>query len=145
MAFQLTNIARDIVEDAAVDRIYVPTDWLAAEGLPNCKRLADPPNRVAWPRWRLGSSRWPSLTTTPPWPDSRRRRSRLAWSVATARSVYREIGGKVLARGPRAWDSRAGTYKLEKTLWLGVAAAQAVASRAPRAAARDARLFRRAM
>ena len=34
IAFQLTNIARDVQEDAAVDRIYLPADWLAEAGIP---------------------------------------------------------------------------------------------------------------
>ncbi|HRD47671.1 MAG TPA: phytoene/squalene synthase family protein, partial [Caulobacter sp.] len=34
LAFQLTNIARDIVEDAQNDRFYLPADWLAAAGVP---------------------------------------------------------------------------------------------------------------
>jgi phytoene synthase len=32
IAMQLTNIARDIGEDARAGRLYVPTDWIAASG-----------------------------------------------------------------------------------------------------------------
>ena len=32
-AMQLTNIARDVGEDARLGRVYLPADWLAAEGL----------------------------------------------------------------------------------------------------------------
>ena len=30
MSFQLNNIARDVVEDAANGRRYIPDDWLAS-------------------------------------------------------------------------------------------------------------------
>ncbi len=33
LAMQLTNIARDVGEDARAGRLYLPTDWLAAEGI----------------------------------------------------------------------------------------------------------------
>lgn len=33
IALQTVNIARDIAVDAALDRVYVPTDWLLQEGL----------------------------------------------------------------------------------------------------------------
>jgi phytoene synthase len=33
VAMQLTNIARDVGEDARAGRIYLPLDWLAAEGI----------------------------------------------------------------------------------------------------------------
>jgi phytoene synthase len=33
MAMQLTNIARDVGEDARMGRVYLPLDWLAAEGI----------------------------------------------------------------------------------------------------------------
>ena len=33
MAFQLTNIARDVVENAANNRVNLPSEWLQAEGI----------------------------------------------------------------------------------------------------------------
>jgi 15-cis-phytoene synthase/lycopene beta-cyclase len=33
IALQYVNIARDIATDAAIDRVYIPTDWLKAESL----------------------------------------------------------------------------------------------------------------
>ncbi len=41
MAFQLTNIARDIVEDAGIGRCYLPADWLDEMAIP-ADRLTDP-------------------------------------------------------------------------------------------------------
>ncbi len=42
IAMQLTNIARDIGEDARAGRIYLPLDWLAAAGVDPDRLLADP-------------------------------------------------------------------------------------------------------
>ncbi len=42
VAMQLTNIARDVGEDAAEGRLYLPRDWFAEEGLIPEEFLADP-------------------------------------------------------------------------------------------------------
>lgn len=117
LAFQLTNIARDIVEDAENGRVYLPADWLARAGVPETA-VAAPEHRaaVADLAWRLvetaepyyASARW-GLRGLP---------FRSAWAVAAARGVYREIGVKVVARGAAAWDERVSTSTLEK---LGLA------------------------
>lgn len=44
LAFQLTNIARDIVEDAENGRCYLPAQWLAEEGM-TAREIADPAKR----------------------------------------------------------------------------------------------------
>ena len=113
LAFQLTNIARDIVEDARNGRIYLPADWLAQAGIPE-NAVASPEHRaaVADLARRLvetaepyyASARW-GLRGLP---------FRSAWAVAAARGVYREIGVKVVARGPAAWDARVSTSSAEK-------------------------------
>ena len=143
MAFQLTNIARDVVEDAAIGRIYLPAEWLAAEGLPADATLAEPCHRAALARvaQRL-------VQTAEPYYDAAMGGLaalplRSAWSIATARSVYRAIGRKVQARGPAAWDTRARTNRAEKLAWVATAAAQALASRARPPQARGAGLFQR--
>ena len=41
-AMQLTNIARDVGEDARMGRLYLPLDWVAAAGLDPDRFLADP-------------------------------------------------------------------------------------------------------
>ena len=143
MAFQLTNIARDVVEDAAIGRVYLPAEWLAAEGLPSDARLAEPHHRAALARvaQRLVEAAEPyydsAMSGLPALP------LRSAWSIATARCVYRAIGRKVQHRGPAAWDSRARTTGMEKLGWVVAAAAQAVASRTNAPAPRDSRLFQR--
>lgn len=42
VAMQLTNIARDVGEDARRGRLYLPRDWMRAEGLDPDAWLADP-------------------------------------------------------------------------------------------------------
>ena len=42
MAMQLTNIARDVGEDACAGRLYLPLDWLEEEGVDPDAWLADP-------------------------------------------------------------------------------------------------------
>ncbi len=113
MGFQLTNIARDIVEDAAVGRCYLPAEWLAELGIPR-DQLAAPHYRqrlaviarrlvdLAEPFYLSAEAGLASL----PW--------RSAWAVATASGVYREIGMKVRAAGAQAWDTRQSTSKAEK-------------------------------
>ena len=47
LAFQLTNIARDVVEDAANGRVYLPAAWLAEAGVPPRPRSPRPKHRAA--------------------------------------------------------------------------------------------------
>ncbi|PVZ20050.1 MULTISPECIES: 15-cis-phytoene synthase CrtB [unclassified Pseudomonas] len=134
LAFQLTNIARDIVEDAALGRCYVPAQWLHEAGI-DPERIADPANRpalatlatrlvdTAEPYYESAQAGLPAL----PW--------RCAWAIATARGVYREIGMKVKQAGPRAWDRRQGTSKLEKLGLLCQGLGQALSARVARQAA----------
>ncbi|WP_439136797.1 15-cis-phytoene synthase [Roseicyclus sp.] len=42
VAMQLTNIARDVGEDARAGRLYLPTDWLDEAGIDVAAFLADP-------------------------------------------------------------------------------------------------------
>ena len=105
LAFQLTNIARDIVEDAGNGRVYLPAAWLAEMGVPD-DAVADPAHReaigvlgrrlVAAAEPYYASARW-GLRDLP---------TRSAWAIAMARGVYRQIGLEVSKLGPRAWDKR---------------------------------------
>jgi phytoene synthase len=115
LAFQLTNIARDIVEDARNDRVYLPAAWLAEAGLPEGEIAASAhrPAVAALARRLVetaepyyASARW-GLRGLP---------FRSAWAVAAARGVYRQIGVAVVARGTRAWDSRTSTSKAAKVM-----------------------------
>lgn len=140
LAFQLTNIARDIVPDARVGRIYLPADWLAEEGIAR-DAVAAPENRdrVARLAHRLVAAAEPYYASARIGIDALPRRS--AWAVATALGVYREIGMRVVAAGPKAWDERVSTSKSDKLGHVARAAATAFRPRRARATARDATLW----
>lgn len=115
LAFQLTNIARDIVEDAGNDRVYLPAAWLAEAGVPQ-DGVADPAYRgaIAGLARRLVEAAEPYYASAR-W-GLRGLSFRSAWAVAAANRVYREIGVAVVARGEKAWDSRTSTSKMTKIL-----------------------------
>ncbi len=113
LAFQLTNIARDIVDDAKVGRLYLPRDWLAEVGIP-VEAILAPEHRaalhgVAQRLLRVAEAYYASsavgLAELP---------LRCRWAVATARTVYQAIGREVERRGPHAWDTRVSTSKAQK-------------------------------
>jgi len=130
LAFQLNNIARDVVEDVANGRCYLPEDWLAAAGLDR-NTFAAPPNRgaLATVVARLvdeaeryeASSRYgtPAL----PW--------RSAWAVLAAADIYGGIGRRVRSDGAGALDRRVTTSRSEKLA--------AVARTLPQAISRSSR------
>jgi phytoene synthase len=113
LAFQLTNIARDVMEDAGIGRVYLPTRWLAEEGVPvedigSARRRAavfDVTRRLLDEADRYYESAVVGLSSLP---------FRSAWAVATAKEVYQDIGRVIRARGAGAWDRRAATSKARK-------------------------------
>jgi phytoene synthase len=123
IAFQLANIARDLVEDHGVDRVYLPADWMAAHGvspgtLPgNRPALALMAARLAElvagyeASARVGAARLPF-------------RSR--WAVLSAANIYGAIARRVVTRGEAAWDSRTVVHKPSKLAFLIKALAQAL-------------------
>jgi len=128
LAFQLTNIARDIVEDAQAGRCYLPEQWLIEEGL-TLGNFANPDHRQALSRVAARlvdyadpyyQSAYQGLSALP---------LRSAWAVATARRVYREIGRRVKRAGAGAWQQRLSTSKQEKLLMLAAAAGDVAISR----------------
>ncbi|WP_420226745.1 15-cis-phytoene synthase CrtB [Pigmentiphaga litoralis] len=142
LAFQLTNIARDIVDDAAVGRCYVPSDWLRDAGIP-LDRVGDPAYRaqLAPLGARLVDEAEPYYASA--LEGVKVLPGRSAWSIATARGVYRDIGVKVKALGARAWDKRVSTSKADKLRLLSGAAVTALRLRGQTPAARPAHLWAR--
>lgn len=128
LAFQLTNIARDIVDDARIGRCYLPAQWLREAGVPQ--------DEVAHPRHRAALAHMAArlVEHAEPYYDSAAigiaaLPLRSAWAIATARNVYRQIGIVVKRRGARAWDERAGTGKATKLRLLALGGLQALSSR----------------
>jgi phytoene synthase len=105
LAFQLANIARDLCEDDAAGRCYLPLEWLAEADIPPgehmkpqyraalvelvARMLAIADAHEAAARWAAG-----------------RLPFRQRWAVLTAANIYGAIGRKVRALGPHAWDHR---------------------------------------
>lgn len=142
LAFQLTNIARDIIEDARVGRCYLPAQWLA-EAKIDPQALAAPKSREA-----LAAIAQRLVAEAEPYYASARQGLaglplRSAWAIASAHGVYREIGVKVSAAGAHAWDSRQGTSDLEKAGLLLKGAGLALTSRFATLTPRPAGLWQR--
>ncbi len=142
LAFQLTNIARDIVDDFHNGRCYLPAQWLREAGIPQGE-IALPRHRVALARVaaRLVDHAEPYYASAMDGIGALPLRS--AWAIATARNVYRQIGIEVKARGPRAWDERVGTSKATKLLLLVKGGVEALLSRLRRARPRPGGLWQR--
>ena len=140
LGFQLTNIARDIVDDAAIGRVYLPAEWLATEGVAATpEAVADPANRPAVARCAARL-----VEEAEPYYDSARYGIaflpfRAAWAIAAARRIYRHIGLEVTKRGARAWDTRVGTSGTRKLVCAAQALGDAIVSRFTRQAAGPAR------
>jgi phytoene synthase len=118
LAFQLTNISRDVIEDAEGGRVYLPADWLAEAGIdPTPEAVADPANRAT-----VHAVTRRLLDVAEPYYDSARNGLRglpfrSSMAIAAARGVYREIGRKVARGGPGVWKQRVSVGKAMK-LWL---------------------------
>ncbi|WPO98034.1 15-cis-phytoene synthase CrtB [Pseudomonas sp. HR96] len=142
IAFQLTNIARDIVEDAQAGRCYLPRQWLhelhiapeqVAEGA-NREALAVLSRRLvalAEPYYMSASAGIARLPL------------RSAWAVGTARNVYRQIGVRVDKLGAQAWDARVSTSKADKLRLVLQGGISALSARGVDWPPRDPQLFQR--
>ncbi len=126
IAFQLANIARDIVPDAQAGRCYIPARWLAELGL-NEADLAHSLNRkgLAVLAARLVDLAGPYRHSARIGAARLAPRSRLA--VLAADGIYGAIGEMVVRRGTHAWDERLRVGSLGKLFHL-VSAALRVAS-----------------
>ena len=125
-AMQLTNIARDVLTDVGLGRVYLPHDWLAEEGL-KPEDVGDPANRAALVRvverllaaadgyYESGES---GLHYLP---------MRASLAAGAARFIYAEIGRLVRERGVMAWDTRA-VVTLRRKLVLVIKAVHVVCS-----------------
>jgi phytoene synthase len=127
IAFQLSNIARDIREDLDAGRCYLPLSWFEEFGIGR-STLFKPENAQALTTMvgrlveqvgvheesaRQGVSKLPF-------------RSRVA--VLSALRIYGAIGRRVGALGSAAWDERVTVGKMRKLSFVVPSFAQAVAA-----------------
>jgi phytoene synthase len=129
-AMQLTNIARDILDDARLDRVYIPDDWfpegkalgpkelLNAQARPVMVELAQKLVARAEVYYQQGEKGLNDLPLA------------ASLAVGAARWIYAEIGYKVIAQGPRAWDKRVW-IPLPKKLMLAAKALLKLAATLP--------------
>lgn len=130
LAMQLTNIARDVGEDARAGRVYLPLDWLRDEGVTDLRVASSGQRRcvarlltharVLYARSEAGVSVLP-LDCRP--------------GIFAARYIYDGIGGQVAKAGFDSVTQRARTSGRQKLGWLGLSilrsGAAAVLPRAP--------------
>ena len=115
LAFQLTNIARDVIDDARAGRVFVPQDLLLKHGAPiDADALAQ---RENWPAAHaaaielldIAEGYYRSART-----GIRDLPFRCAWAITAALKVYREIGEVLRKNGPEAWEGRVGASSARK-------------------------------
>ena len=120
LAFQITNICRDIAEDAANGRVYLPADRLAEAGLsPDPKVVASAVGSAA-----LFAVAREMLELADRYYGSAREGVRFlpfraAVAIAAARGIYREIGRRIVRQGPTAL---AGRVKVPTLVMLALVA-----------------------
>lgn len=124
LAFQLANIARDLSEDDAVGRCYLPIEWLVEIDVPPGEAL-----RPAY-RERLGMLGRRLADRAGRYEESARHGTpalplRAAWAVLAAAGIYGDIAREVAKRGAHAWDRRVVVSKSAKLGWVAKAAWQA--------------------
>ena len=140
VAMQLTNIARDVGEDARAGRLFLPLDWMAEAGIDRDAFLADPQPtqavRVVVRRLLREADRlyWRAEAGVRALPLGARP------GILAARHVYAGIGGALRRGGLDSITRRARTTGLRKAGLLGLSLAQAGATALlPRSAVLHAR------
>lgn len=113
IAFQLTNIARDLVEDHAAGRCYLPASWLAEEGV-DADDYGAPQNRPALARLAARLITLAEAHEVSALHGAPMLGRRAAAAVIAAQRIYGGIGRAVVRRGERAWDRRVATSTAAK-------------------------------
>ncbi len=125
IAFQLANIARDLAEDAAAGRCYLPAEWLAEMDIPPGEELK-PPYRDRLARLAARLADRAEAHEASARHGAGKLPFRAAWAVLAAAGIYGDIAREVRARGSRAWDRRVITSKAAKLGWIARAGWQAI-------------------
>lgn len=116
VAMQLTNIARDVIEDMERDRIYLPAEWVSAEQVRAAVEDGDEDAQaetlaavyeVLDLAHRFYRSADQGMCYLPWW---------ARWAILTSSRAYEAIGKVLRTRGPRYWQGRTFTRRRLK-LW----------------------------
>ncbi|MDE2560603.1 MAG: phytoene/squalene synthase family protein [Sphingomonadales bacterium] len=117
LAFQLANIARDIGEDDAAGRCYLPVDWLVEADIPPGEHMK-PSYRYAL---TVMVARLCALSRAHECSariGAARLRPRQRWAILAAAGIYGEIARGVERRGGHAWDHRTVVSSHAKFGWI---------------------------
>jgi len=113
IAMQLTNIARDVMEDANMGRRYVPAEWLgdlSAEQIALASEQDKAKVQLAIAKLlRLAEEYYESGLAGLYYLPSRNRRA-----IAVAAYSYREIGRKLQTHNCQYWDGRVVVSNFQK-------------------------------
>lgn len=118
LAFQLVNIARDVCEDDAAGRCYLPQEWLAEADIPPGEHMKPEFREALVPlvarlldlaEAHEAAARW----------GAGRLCFRQRWAVLVAANIHGALAGKIRALGPHAWDHRArvGFLARQRLVW----------------------------
>ena len=118
LAFQLTNIARDVCEDDAAGRCYLPQEWLAEADIPPGEHMRPEFRDALVPLVaRLldladeheAAARW----------GANRLRFRQHWAVLAAANIHAALRAKLRELGPHTWDHavRVGFFAKVELVW----------------------------
>ncbi|TYC85065.1 phytoene/squalene synthase family protein [Novosphingobium sp. BW1] len=120
LAFQLSNIVRDVWEDDANGRCYLPVEWLVEADIP--------PGEHTKPHYRarLVTIVARACALARGYEESSRAGAmrlpfRQRWAILAAANIYGGIGREVERLGAHAWDHRVSTSKLRKAEYLAAA------------------------
>ncbi|MGI9246996.1 MAG: phytoene/squalene synthase family protein, partial [Steroidobacteraceae bacterium] len=122
VAMQLTNVARDVGEDAGRGRVYLPLDWLHAEGIDPDTWLADPRHSAALGRVTEKLLHFADALYERAAPGIAELPAGCRPAMHAAHLLYREIGHEVRRRGHDSVASRAVVPWSRKSLRLAAAA-----------------------
>jgi len=121
IAFQLANIARDIVDDAKIGRSYIPSKWTGGPLDPLDPalrpRLVDIAQRLAALADRYRASSKVGAARLP---------FRSRWAVLSAAAIYGEVANRAVKLGTHAWDQRISISKAQKFALVATAFAEAL-------------------
>lgn len=121
IGLQLTNIARDVAEDAGRERFYLPADWVQPETIRRALREGEP-GAVAQVDLAVEkvlhlADRYYTSALAGHWFIPARNRRAIFFAL----SFYRAIGRKMRRRGSAAWQKRTRIGLLSK-LAIGIKA-----------------------
>jgi len=138
LAFQFTNIARDVIDDAKADRVFLPQDLLTKHGAPiEAASLAKAEN---WPAAHKAACE--QLDIAEQYYESakvgiKELPFRCAWAISAALAVYREIGERLRDGGSQAWEGRVSASNGRKMALAMAAVGPAVRRKSVAVMSRD--------